>query len=179
MSKSYRFPRSCINNTKSPSPCFPKWWHLIYLKSNIKPGNYSVDFDDHCILDNWEFSLFSLGRNTHFRNWVTCHCVSFIELGCICCDGLCLFNTFHDGMDFISSDRVFPCNPLYLSRGVASYQMWFKEFRKAPNSCCLIFPPSFMVHEIPPFQNSSFELRFSHACHSSLKIQISVGDISL
>lgn len=91
------------------------------MKFNIKLGNYSVDFDDYCILDNWEFSLFFLGRNIYFRNWVICYCVSFIELGCICCDGLCLFNIFYDGMDFILSDRVFFCNFLYLSRGVVSY----------------------------------------------------------
>lgn len=103
----YRLTGDCINNTKSPSSGFSNG-DILYI---WKLGNYSVDCDFHCILDNWEFIFFSLGRNTHFRNWVTCHCVSFLEVGCLCCDGLCLFNTFHDGTNFIAGDRVFPCSP--------------------------------------------------------------------
>lgn len=116
-----RLTRNCLNNTESLSPSFSQWSQFIYLESNIKPGNYSVDHDYHCILDNQEFIFFSLGRNTHSRNWVTCHCVTFIEVGYLCCDGLCLFNTFHDGMDSISGDRVFPCNSLCLNIVVAIY----------------------------------------------------------
>lgn len=110
------------------------------MESNIKPGNYSVDRGYHYILDNWEFIFFSLGRNTHSRNWVTCHCVTFIEVGCLCCDGLCLFNTFHDGMDFISGDRVFPYNSLCLNIVVAIYLMWFNEIRKPLDPTALSSP---------------------------------------